>query len=94
LVSEDNSIRIENLNEKLIIDAEVELYFYGKLKIASGHIITSVSDIHSNIAVEFGTQPAAHEERTGMSEGSEMAPSVTINVLALDIDVAKSNIKV
>jgi hypothetical protein len=94
LVSEDNSLRVENQNEKLMIDAEVEIYFYGKLKIASGHILASVSDIHTEISVEFGTQPAVHDERTGMSEGSEMAPSLTLNVLALDIDSAKSDIKI
>ena len=94
MVSEDNSLRIENFNEKLHIDAEVELYFYGKLKIASGHILADVSDIHSIIDVGFGTQPAVHDERTGMEEGSEMAPAVTLNVLALDIDAAKSDIKV
>ena len=76
------------------IVAEVEFYFYGKLKIASGYILASVSDIHSKIGVEFGTQPAVHDEKTGMSEGSEMAPSVTLNVLALDIDATKSDIKI
>jgi hypothetical protein len=78
----------------MMIDAEVELYFYGKIKIASGHILATVSDIHSNIAVEFGTQQAVHDPKTGMTEGSEMAPSVTLNVLNLDIDVAKSDVKI
>lgn len=72
----------------------MELYFYGKLKIASGHILANVSDIHSMLDVGFGTQPAAHDERTGMEEGSEMAPAVTLNVLALDIDVVKSSIRI
>jgi hypothetical protein len=78
----------------LTIDAEVELYFFGKLKIASGHILADVSDIHSNLDIGFSTQPASHDERTGMTEGSEMAPAVTFNVLALDIDIAKSDIKI
>ena len=94
MVSEENSLRIENLNEKLHIDAEVELYFFfGMLKIASGRILADVS-VHSMIDVGFGTQPAVHDEKTGVEEGSEMAPAVTLNVLALDIDVAKSDFKV
>ena len=31
LVSKDNALRIENEREKMHIDADVEIYFYGKL---------------------------------------------------------------
>lgn len=72
----------------------MDLYFYGYLKIASGSIIADVSDIHSNIDVSFGTQPAIHDEKTGMPKDSEMAPAVTLSVLQLDIDSHKSKISV
>jgi len=54
-VSEDNSLRIDNVNEMIKIDAEVDIYFYGKLKVATGHVLADLTSVHSNLAVSFGT---------------------------------------
>ena len=66
------------------IDAEVEIYFYGQLKVATGHVLANLTSVHSNLAVSFGTQ----------QDQEFVAPSVTLNVLTLNLDDAKSDIKI
>ena len=77
-------MRIENLNEKVTIVADVEIYFYGKLKICSGQVNVEMTDIHTNYAIQFGTQ----------EDGEYVAPHVLLNVLDFNLDEAKSDIKV
>lgn len=66
------------------IEADVEIYFYGMLKICSGKLLADLTDIHSNFGIEFGTQ----------DDEQYVAPAVTLNVIDLSLDSAKSDIKV
>lgn len=58
------------------------MYFYGKLKIASGSVHAVLSEVYSNFSISFGTQ----------EDGEFTAPSVELNVLNLNLNGIESTI--
>ena len=63
------------------------------MTVSTGKVIAKVSDLDFKFDVAFTTQDAKFFEGTGMNEGSEMAPAIDIDNLEMNIDTAKSDIK-